>query len=184
MNYGDLRRGHVFEYEGNAYVVVENEHITPGNWRAMNQVKMKNVKTGAVLQRRFRPQDKADVVFVEKKDMQYLFQEGENYIFMEMQTYEQMPIHKDVMGENAQWLLPNITVLVEMFNGIIVNVNLPDTLEVTVKETDPAVKGQTATNQYKPAICDNGIRVMVPPFIIIGEKIRVSTSEAKYLERA
>lgn len=184
MNYGDLRKGYVFEYENEVYLVVENEHITPGNWRAMNQIKMKNVKTGAVLQRRFRPNDKVEVVFVEKKEMQYLFKENDNYIFMDMQTYDQVPIHKDIMGDSAQWLLPNISVITEIYNGTIVNVNLPDTLVMEVIETDPAIKGQTATNQYKQAVLDNGVKVQVPPFITKGEKIRVDTRDGKYMERA
>ncbi len=184
MNYGDLRRGEVIEFEGNVYVIVDNEHITPGNWRAMNQIKMKNVKTGAILQRRFRPADRVEVVFVEKKAMQYLYPEGESFIFMDNQTYDQLPIHKDVIGERAQWLVPNIECLIEMYNGVIVNVNLPDTMTLTVTETDPVVKGQTATNQYKPAVLENGAKVTVPPFIVKGEKIRVDTREGKYLERA
>ena len=184
MNYGGLRKGEVFEYEGAVWVVVGNEHITPGNWRAMNQVSMKNVRTGAVIQRRFRPADKVDVVFVEKKEMQYLYPEGESFVFMDMQSYDQIPIHKDVLGDGAKWLIPNIEVIVEMYNSVIVNVNLPATLTLEVKETDPAIKGQTATNQYKPAILENGASVNVPPFIVKGEKIRVDTREGKYLERA
>ncbi len=184
MNYGELRRGYVIEYEGNVWLVTDNEHITPGNWRAMNQIKLKNVRTGAVIQRRFRPADKADVVFVEKKEMQYLYAEGENYIFMDMQSYDQIPIHKDILGDGAKWLIPNIEVIVEIYNSIIVNVNLPDTLTLEVKETDPAIKGQTATNQYKSATLENGAVVQVPPFIVKGEKIRVDTRDGKYLERA
>lgn len=184
MNYGDLRNGLVIEFEGKVYVVVGNEHITPGNWRAMNQIKMKDVKTGATLQRRFRPQDKAEVVFVEKKEMQYLYPEGDNFVFMDMQGYEQVPIHKDILGDGAKWLTPNIDVVVEVYNGQIVNVNLPDTMTLSVAETDPAIKGQTATNQYKSATLENGAIVQVPPFIVIGEKIRVDTRTAKYLERA
>lgn len=184
MNYGDLRRGEVIEFEGNVYVIVDNEHITPGNWRAMNQIKMKNVKTGAILQRRFRPADRVEVVFVEKKPMQYLYAEGESFVFMDNQSYDQLPIHKDVIGERSQWLVPNIECLIEMYNGVIVNVNLPDTMTLQVTETDPVVKGQTATNQYKPAVLENGAKVNVPPFIVKGEKIRVDTREGKYLERA
>ena len=183
-SYGELRRGEVFEYEGNVYVVVDNEHITPGNWRAMTQLKMKNVKTGSVLQRRFRPADKVEVVFVEKKQMQYLYPESESFVFMDMVTFDQIPIHKDVLGERAQWLIPNIEAVVEIYNGVIVNVNLPDTMTLVVTSTDPVLKGQTATNQYKPATLENGAVVPVPPFIVKGEKIRVDTREGKYLERA
>jgi elongation factor P len=184
MNYGDLRKGHVFEHEGEAYLVVENEHITPGNWRAMNQIKMKSIKTGNVLQRRFRPNDKVELTWVDKKEMQYLFREADNYIFMDMASFEQIPMDKELLGEGAQWLIPNITVTAQLLNGIIFNLELPDTIELVIKETDPVIKGQTATNQYKPAILETGVRVMVPPFIAAGEKIRVDTRDGKYLERA
>ena len=184
MNYGDLRKGHVFEHEGEAYLVVENEHITPGNWRAMNQIKMKSIKTGNVLQRRFRPNDKVELAWVDKKEMQYLFREGDNYIFMDMASFEQVPMNKELLGDTAQWLIPNLTVTAQLLNGIIINLELPDTIELVVKETDPVIKGQTATNQYKQAILETGGRVMVPPFITSGEKIRVDTRTSKYLERA
>jgi elongation factor P len=184
MNYGDLRKGHVFSYEGDIWLVIGNEHITPGNWRAMNQVKMKNVKTGAVLQRRFRPGDKAEVVWVDKKEMQYIYRDGDSHVFMDMESYEQVPISTEVLGDDAQWLVSNMMVFLELHDGKIIAVTLPDSVEMTVKETDPVVKGQTATNQYKPAILETGVRVMVPPFIAIGEKVRVDTRDGKYLERA
>ncbi|HUW57216.1 MAG TPA: elongation factor P, partial [Planctomycetota bacterium] len=162
MNYRELRKGHVFEHEGEAYVVTENEHITPGNWRGMCQVKMKSVKTGAVIQRRFRPNEKVELIWVDKKEMQYLYQDGGNYVFMDMKTFEQTPLNAEMLGNNAQWLVPNITVNVESYDGRIINVNLPDTIEMEVTETDPVIKGQTATNQYKPAILETGVKVMVP----------------------
>ena len=184
MNYRELRKGHVFEHEGDVYLVVENEHITPGNWRGMCQIKIKSVRTGSVIQRRFRPNEKVEPVWVDKREMQYLYREGENHIFMDMQSFEQIPLNADVLGYGVPWLVPNITVMVESYDGQIIGATLPDTLELTVTETDPAVKGQTATNQYKPAVLENGVRVMVPPFISQGEKIRVDTRNSKYLERA
>ena len=183
MNYGDLRKGHAFEYEGEVYLVVENEHIAPGNWRAMCQIKMKSVKTGSVLQRRFRPNDKVEPVWVDKKEMEYLYQQGENYVFMDMESYDQVTVSKELMGEGAQWLLPNTKVSVELHDGTIITVALPDTMDLIVKQTEPGVKGQTATNQYKPAVLETGVRVMVPPFIVPGEKIRVDTRTGAYLTR-
>jgi len=184
MNYLDLRRGQVFKHENDAYLVVENDHVTPGKGRGMCQIKMKSVKTGAVIQRRFRPGDKVELVWVDKKEMEYLYRDGDNYIFMDKKTFEQEPLGRDLLGEGAQWLIPNITVGLELYDGRIIGVNLPDTVELEVKETDPVVKGQTATNQYKPAVLETGVKVMVPPFISVGEKIRVDTRDGKYLERA
>ena len=184
MNCIDLRRGQVFDYEGEAYFVVENEHVTPGKGRAMCQVKMKSIRTGAVVQRRFRPQDKVELIFVEKKEMEYLYQDGTSYVFMDTETFDQTSLHADFLGDDARWLLPNTRVQVELYDGRIINVNLPDTMTFEVRETDPVVKGQTATNQYKPAILENGEKVMVPPFISVGEKIRVDIRDGKYLERA
>jgi elongation factor P len=185
MNYGDLRRGTVIRFEGDLYTIVEVEHITPGNWRAMCQIKMKNLKTGNVQQRRFRPQDKAEDVFVEKREMEYLYKDASGYIFMDLESYEQAPIPADVVGEETgQWLTPNMHVMIASYDGQIIGINLPDTVEMMVKETDPVVKGQTATNQYKPAVLENGVRAMVPPFIEKGERIRIDTRDGKYLERA
>ena len=184
MDYIDLRRGHVFKHEGDVCVVVENTHVTPGKGRGMTQIKMKNVRTGAVVQRRFRPNDSVELVWVDKKEMQYLYRDAENYVFMDMESYEQGPLARELLGDDVQWLVPNITVTVELYDGKIIGVTLPDTLTLTVTETDPVVKGQTATNQYKPAILETGVKVMVPPFISQGEKIRVDTRDAKYLERA
>ena len=180
----DLRRGQVFEHKGDLNVVVGVEHITPGNWRGICQIKLKNLRTGAVVQERFRPQDKVELVFVEKKEMEYLYKDNSNYFFMDLETYEQTPLDEETIGDDAKWLVPNTQVQVELYDGKIIAVNLPDTMEFDVKETDPAVKGQTATNQYKPAILENGEKVMVPPFISQGERIRVDIRNAKYLERA
>ncbi|KPL01452.1 MAG: hypothetical protein AMK75_04855, partial [Planctomycetes bacterium SM23_65] len=147
MDYIDLRKGHVFKHEGDVHVVVENTHVTPGKGRGMTQIKMKSVKTGAVVQRRFRPNDSVELVWVDKKQMQYLYQHGENYVFMDMESYEQTPLGKELLGDDTRWLIPNITVTLELYDGKIIGVNLPDTVEMEVTETDPVVKGQTATNQ-------------------------------------
>jgi elongation factor P len=184
MNYNDLRRGNVFEYEGSPYLVVGVEHITPGNWRGICQIKMKDVRTGAVVQRRFRPQDKVELVYVDKKEMQYLYKDGENYIFMDMASFEQIPLHQDVLGDLAQWLIPETMVSLEMYDGKPIGVELPKVMVLTVTETDPVIKGQTATNQYKSAVLENGVHITVPPFISVGEKLRVDTVEGKYMERA
>ena len=184
MDYIDLRKGQAFKYEGEAYIVVENTHVTPGKGRGMTQIKMKSVKTGGVMPRRFRPNDKVEMIYVEKIEMEYLYQDAQGYVFMDMATYEQMPFDKELLGGKEGWLVPNTPVIAEMYDGRIINVVLPKVVELEVTETDPVVKGQTATNQYKPAVLETGEKVMVPPFISAGEKIRVDTDEGKYLERA
>jgi len=184
MDYIDLRKGHVFKHEGEVFVCVENTHVTPGKGRGMTQIKMKNVKSGAVIQRRFRPNDTVETVWVDKKEREYLYHDGDNYIFMDTETYEQEPLPKELLAGREHWLIPNIRVKLEIYDGQVIGLELPDVVEYEVTETDPVVKGQTATNQYKPASLETGAKVMVPPFISIGEKIRVDTRDGKYLERA
>jgi len=184
MDYIDLRKGHVFKHEGEVYVCVENTHVTPGKGRGMTQIKMKNARTGAVVQRRFRPNDTVETVWVDKLEKEYLYHDGQHYIFMDTETYEQEPLAKELLAGMEQWLIPNIRVALESYDGTVIGVKLPDVIEYEVTETDPVVKGQTATNQYKPAIIETGAKVMVPPFISQGEKIRVDTRDGKYLERA
>ena len=184
MDYIDLRKGHVFKHEGEVYVCVENTHVTPGKGRGMTQIKMKNVRSGGVVQRRFRPNDTVETVWVDKKEKEYLYHDGTHYIFMDTETYEQEPLSKELLEGMEQWLIPNIRVQIECYDGKVIGVKLPDVVDYEVTETDPVVKGQTATNQYKPAIIETGAKVMVPPFISQGEKIRVDTRSGEYLERA
>ena len=184
INYSDLRRGYVIQYESDLYVVTETEHITPGNWRGMMQIKLKSLRTGNLMQRRFRPGDKVEIIYVEKKEMEYLYRDSGGYVFMDTTTYEQSSLSADVLGEDVNYLKPNTLINVQLFEGKIIGISLPDIVELTVTETDPSVKGQTATNQYKPATTETGLRITVPPFIQQGEVVRVDTRTGKYLERA
>jgi len=184
VSYIDIKRGSVFQDEGEPCVAVDVEHITPGNWRGMMQIKLRNLRTGRISQKRFRPQDKVELVFVEKKELEYLYRDATGLVFMDTGNYEQSIIQPELLGDMLQYLKPNTVCSVEFYDGEMIGVELPDVVELEVTETDPVVKGQTATNQYKPAVLETGVRVTVPPFISQGEVIRVDTRTGKYLERA
>lgn len=184
INYVDVKRGVVIQDEGELWVAVEVEHITPGNWRGMMQIKLKSLKTGRTAQKRFRPQDKVEVVYVEKKELEFLYKDSSGLVFMDTESYEQTTIPAELLGEGIEYLKSNTKCAVEFYDGKMINVTLPDVVEMTVTETDPVVKGQTATNQYKSATTETGARVTVPPFITKGETIRIDTRTGKYLERA
>ena len=182
-SYIDLKRGNVIVEDGNICVVVDVEHITPGNWRGMMQIKLKKVKTGGVSQKRFRPSDKVELVFVEKRELEYLYRDTAGYVFMDNETYEQSPLPAELLGEGVQYLKPNTVCTAELYDGKIINLALPDVVDLEVTETAPVVRGQTATNQYKPATVETGLNITVPPFIKVGELIRIDTRTGKYLER-
>jgi elongation factor P len=139
----------------------------------MMQIKLRNLKTGRLAQKRFRPADKVEVVFVEKKELEYLYRDSSGLVFMDTETYEQTTITPELLGDGLQFLKPNIMCSAEFYDGKMINVTMPDVGELQVTETDPVVKGQTATNQYKPATLETGVRVTVPPFISKGEVVRV-----------
>ena len=184
VSYIDLKRGNVIVEEGDIWVTVDVEHITPGNWRGMMQIKLKGVQTGRIVQKRFRPGDKVELVFVEKRELEYLYRDTAGYVFMDSETYEQSPLPAELLGEGVQYLKPNTVCTAELYDGKIINLTLPDVVDLEVTETAPVVKGQTATNQYKPATLETGLALTVPPFIKVGELIRVDTRTGKYLERA
>jgi elongation factor P len=170
--------------DGLLYQCLDRDLNTPGNWRAILQLKLKNLKTGSITMNRVRPQDKVEVAFLEKKPMQYLYKEGDDHIFMDMETYEQFPLAKDLIEDQIGYLKENETILVTAYEGKPLGVELPATVELKVIETEPAVKGATAAAQYKPATLETGIKVTVPPFIAIGEVIQVDTRTGEYLARA
>ena len=184
VSYIDLRRGNVVEQDGGICVVVSTEHITPGKGRGMMQIKLKSLKTGSIVQKRFRPSDKVNLVYVEKKEMEYLYKDATGLIFMDSETYEQITLSEELLGEADKYLTPNTTCSTELYDGKIIDISLPDVVDLKVTETDPVVRGQTATNQYKPATLETGARISVPPFINIDEVVRVDTRTGEYLERA
>ena len=185
IEYVDVRKGMVLVGDdGQLMQCLDRDLNTPGNWRAILQLKLKNLKTGSITLNRVRPQDKVEVAFLEKKDFQYLYQEGEDYIFMDQETFDQLPLSKEWVGDQMLYLKENDEAQVIMYEGKPISLELQAMVELVVKETEPAVKGATAAAQYKPAILETGLKVTVPPFISIGEKIQVDTRTGEYLSRA
>jgi elongation factor P len=183
--YIDVRKGQVIVGEGGQlYAVVDREHITPGNWRAILNLKLKNLKTGSVAVNRVKPDDKVEVAYLERRQMQYLYAEGDGYVFMDNETYDQLTLGKEWVGDQMKLLKENETVQVVMYDGKPISLDLPKTVELKVVDTEPSVKGATAAAQYKPATLETGAKITVPPFIAIGDVIQVDTEEEKYLGRA
>jgi elongation factor P len=179
-----LRPGMVIKHNSDLHAVFSVEHRTPGNLRAFIQAKLRNLRTGAMYEHRFRSADAIDKVVVDEVDMQYLYNDGDSYYFMNTENYEQTYLSKEILGEAVDYLIPNLEIKVEYFDGKAVGIELPQTVEMTVMETEPGLKSATASSVTKPAKTETGLIVQVPPFINEGEKIRVDTSEGAYLSRA
>ena len=179
-----LRPGMVIKHNNDLHGVFSVEHRTPGNLRAFIQAKLRNLRTGAMFEYRFRSSDAIDKVTVDEVQMEYLYNDGDAYYFMNTENYEQTHLTKDILGDAVDYLIPNLQIQVEFFDGKAVGVELPQTVELTVVETEPGLKSATATNVTKAAKTETGLVVQVPPFINEGEKIRVDTSEGAYLSRA
>jgi elongation factor P len=185
IEYVDVRKGMVLVGDdGQLYQCLDRDLNTPGNWRAILQLKLKNLKTGSITMNRVRPQDKVEVAYLEKKDFQYLYQEGEDYIFMDTETYDQFPLPEDLLGDQMKYLKENDTVKLTMYEGKPLDIELPATVDLKVVETEPSVKGATAAAQYKPAIMETGLKVTVPPFIGVGDVLSIDTRTGEYLSRA
>ncbi len=183
LSANDIRKGMVIVHEGAPVRVMEFHHHTPGNLRAMVQARLRNLITGNSFEFRFRSNDTLDRVVLDQQKMEYLYSDGSHHHFMNNENYEQVQLTEDELGDAAQWLMPNLTIEVEFYNGTPIGVTLPATMDLTITRTDPPLKGATASNSNKPATLENGVTVSVPPFILEGEKIRVNPTEAKYLER-
>ena len=181
---GDFRNGVTFEMDGKVMQVIEFQHVKPGKGAAFVRTKMKNVITGAVVETSFNPTDKFENAFVERRDMEYSYSDGDLYYFMDLETYELEPIDKSILGDSFKFVKENMTCTVNAFKGKVFNVDPPNFVELVVTETDPGFKGDTATNVTKPAILETGAEVRVPLFIDQGERIRVDTRTGEYLERA
>ena len=179
-----LRKGMIVEYNNDLYQLTEVLHITPGNWRAMIQTKMKSIRSGTNAEKRFRSDDIIVKANLETKEMEYLYQDGELYTFMDVETYDQVSLHADLVGDAPLYILTNTKVLINFYQGKPLSLDLPGSVELKVIETDPALKTATVTSSYKPAVLETGLKVQVPPFISEGEIIRVDTTEGTYLERA
>ena len=185
IEYVDVRKGMVLVGEdGQLLQCLDRDLNTPGNWRAILQLKLKNLKTGSITLNRVRPQDKVEIAFLEKKDFQYLYQEGEDYVFMDTETFDQYPLPKDLLGDQMKYLKENDTVKLTMYEGKPLDIELPATVELKVIHTDPSLKGATAAAQYKPAELETGLKISVPPFIGIGDVLSIDTRTGEYLSRA
>ena len=184
MQANDLRPGMVIKHNNELFSIYKAEHRTPGNLRAFVQAKMRNLRTGAISDHRFRSTDDVERAIIDETEMQYLYSDGDSYCFMNTQTFDQVHLHRDVIADRAQFLVPDVMLKVEYYEGRPIDIQLPPTVDLKVVETEPGIKGGSATNVGKPAKLETGLVVQVPPFIDEGETIRVDTVERKYLERA
>ena len=181
---GDFRNGVTFEMDGNVYSIIEFQHVKPGKGAAFVRTKIRNVISGAVTEKTFNPNDKYPTAFIERKDMEYLYKDGDLYYFMDSETYEQLPISPNVLGDNFRFVKENMVCKVLSYKGNVFGIEPPNFVELQVTETEPGVKGDTATNVTKPATLETGAEIKVPIFINEGEMIRVDTRTGEYMERA
>jgi len=184
INGNEIRPGNVIEHNGGLWVAVKCNAVKPGKGGAFNQVELKNLVDGTKLNERFRAAETVEKVRLEQKDFTFLYEQGDSLIFMDSQSYEQLELQKDFVGDRAAFLQDGMTVTVELYEEKPIGISLPDQVTLTITEADPVVKGQTAASSYKPAILENGIRILVPPFIASGERVVVDTNELVYLRRA
>jgi elongation factor P len=180
----DIRPGNIIEYEGGIWRAVKIQHTQPGKGGAYMQVEMKNLIDGRKTNVRFRSAETVERVRLDTKDFQYLYHDGDMLVFMDKDTYEQISIPQDVIGDPAAFLQDGMDVVMELYEEKPISVQLPDQIEATIVEADAVVKGQTASSSYKPAVLDNGVRVMVPPHITSGTRIVVDTYSREYVKRA
>lgn len=181
---GDFRNGATFEMDGNVYSIIEFQHVKPGKGAAFVRTKIRNVISGAVVERTFNPNDKYPTAFIERKDMQYLYNDGDLYYFMDPESYEQIPISKDVLGDSFKFVKENMDCKILSYKGNVFGVEPPNFVELEITKTDPGFKGDTATNATKLAELETGAEIKVPLFINEGEKIRIDTRTGEYMERA
>lgn len=179
-----LRPGMVVKFNNELHSVFSMVHRTPGNLRGFVQAKMRNLRSGSMIEHRFSSEDKVERISLDEHEMEYLYDDGEYYYFMNTENYDQMHFTKDILGDGVLYLIPQLKVNVEFYEGKPISVELPPNVEMTVMETEPGLKGATVSNVTKPAKMETGLIVQVPPFINQGEKIRVSTADGGYQERA
>ena len=183
LSANQIRPGMIIQFEGNVYYVMESIHRTPGNLRAFMHVKMRNIRNNSQLEQRFSSFDKVEKVDLDVQKMQFLYLEGDAYHFMNTETYEQIHLNASDLGDAVHFLLPDTVINIQFYEGKPIGVDLPKTIELKIVETEPSMKGQTATSSYKPAKLETGLMVKVPQFISEGEIIKVDTATHEYLER-
>jgi len=179
-----MRPGMVIKHNNDLHSVFSVEHRTPGNLRAFIQAKLRNLRTGAMFEHRFRSGDAIEKIIVDEIKMEFLYNDGDDYYFMDTSNYEQTNLKRDTLGDAVEYLTPNLQISVEFFDGKPVGIELPQTVELAVIETEPGLKSATASSVTKPAKTETGLVVQVPPFINEGDKIKVDTSDGSYLNRA
>ncbi len=181
---GDFRNGVTIEFEGNIYQIIEFQHVKPGKGAAFVRCKIKNIKTGGVVERTFRPSEKLPKAHIERKDMQYLYSDGELFHFMDVNTYDQIAVNESTVGDSLKFVKENEMVKIASHQGSVFAIEPPLSVELEITETEPGIKGDTAQGATKPAILETGTRVMVPLFIEQGEVIRIDTRTGEYTGRA
>ncbi|MCI4663598.1 MAG: elongation factor P [Neomegalonema sp.] len=184
INGNEIRPGNILEHNGGLWAAVKVQHVKPGKGGAFAQVELRNLRNGSKLNERFRSADKVERVRLEQKDQQFLYEQDGMLVFMDAETYEQIELSVELLGERRPFLQDGMTIVIEYYEAEALNVTLPEKVICQIAETEPVVKGQTAANSFKPAILDNGLRVMVPPFVAEGEKIEVMTETFEYVGRA
>jgi elongation factor P len=170
--------------DGQLYHVVDRDLNTPGNWRAILQLKLKNLKTGSITINRVRPQDKVELAYLDRREMQYIYQDGDGYVFMDSETYDQITLDREWVGDQMLYMKEGNKAHVVFYDSKPISLDLPATVELKVTDTEPSVKGATAAAQYKPATLETGLKITVPPFVGIGEMVAVDTRTGEYLSRA
>ena len=181
---GDFRNGVTFEMDGNIYQVVDFQHVKPGKGAAFVRAKIKNIKAGTTIERTFNPSEKFDPAFIERKDMQYLYNEGDTYHFMDNETFEQISLEKDLLPPSFKFVKENTSVKINSHNGQVFGVEPENFVVLEVTHTEPGIKGDTATGADKPAELETGATVRVPLFVNIGDKLKIDTRNGTYMERA
>ncbi len=184
INGNEIRPGNILEHNGGLWVAVKCDHVKPGKGGAFAQVEMKNLRNGSKLNERFRSADKVERVRLEQKDQQFLYETDGMLVFMDNETFEQIELPADILGDRRPFLQDGMTIKIEFYDAEALSAALPQKVTCKIVETEPVVKGQTAANSFKPAILDNGVKVMVPPFVGVEEDIVINTETMEYSERA
>jgi elongation factor P len=184
VNSTDLTPGMAIKMDGKLFLITEMEHRTPGNLRAFVQIKIRDLRSGSLIEKRLRSGEDVEQVDLDRRMMEYLYDQGGKSVFMDLESYDQVELAKDVVGDLSLYVLPNTQMIVLWCDGKPISVELPLTVTLTITDTPPGIKGATATNQLKEATCETGLKTRVPPFITIGEKVIISTSDGSYRSRA
>ncbi len=184
MRANEVRPGMALQLNNDLWVITKTEHVKPGKGPAYVQVKIKSVASGSVQEKRLRAVEEVEQVNLDRREMEYLYTDNTGHVFMDQQTYDQTNISDDLIGESMVYVKPNTQIVVLMFEGKAVSVELPSSVDLEITETTPQPKGATATNQLKEATCETGLKTRVPPFIEVGETVRISTEDGSYMSRA